>query len=458
MRRCAAANLRLRSLQCRRLSSRSSTSPAVVFLVAGEASGDVIGGRLMRALRNEYGGAIHFEGVGGDSMRAEGLASSLFPMSELSVAGFAEVLPSLPRIAARLVQTQRAVRRAQPHVVVGIDSKGFNLRLLRSLAHRRAAAGRNGIPAAPVLVQYVGPSAWAFGDADARAARLRGGVDELLALFRRAGVPATFVGHPALDDVAIGGEPPGTAAERAAEAAAFRREVGLSPCAQVLCLLPGSRAQEVRAMLPLLLRGAASLAERRRRGEALSSRWAGPIELVVPAAPGMRGEVDRIVLETLAARGTAGGGARCSVVGSGSRRAAFGAADVAIAACGTINLELAAAGVPQVAVYSTSWLTGFVIRRLLRPVLRHASLPNILAGRTLLTELLFEDCTPCRIAEEADFLLARPSLARAEAAQIRQLVLPSLRAVGDGGEPQLASRAAARALLRHLPEAQTCTL
>ena len=182
MRRCAAANLRLRSLQCRRLSSRSSTSPAVVFLVAGEASGDVIGGRLMRALRNEYGGAIHFEGVGGDSMRAEGLASSLFPMSELSVAGFAEVLPSLPRIAARLVQTQRAVRRAQPHVVVGIDSKGFNLRLLRSLAHRRAAAGRNGIPAAPVLVQYVGPSAWAFGDADARAARLRGGVDELLVL------------------------------------------------------------------------------------------------------------------------------------------------------------------------------------------------------------------------------------------------------------------------------------
>jgi len=96
-------------------------------------------------------------------------------------------------------------------------------------------------------------------------------------------------------------------------------------------------------------------------------------------------------------------------------------------ASGTINLELAAAGVPQVAVYSTSWLTGFVIRRLLRPVLRHASLPNILAGRTLLTELLFEDCTPCRIAEEADFLLARPSLARAEAAQIRQLVLPSLR-------------------------------
>mmetsp|Transcript_34561 Transcript_34561/g.111008 ORF Transcript_34561/g.111008 Transcript_34561/m.111008 type:complete len:207 (+) Transcript_34561:890-1510(+) len=206
-------------------------------------------------------------------------------------------------------------------------------------------------------------------------------------------------------------------------------------------------------MLPLLLRGAARLAERRRRGEALSSRWAGPIELVVPAAPGMRGEVDRIVLETLAAGGAAGGGARCSVVGSGSRRAAFGAADIAIAACGTVNLELAAAGVPQVAVYSTSWLTGFVIRRLLRPVLRHASLPNILAGRTLLTELLFEDCTPCRIAEEADFLLARPSLARAEAAQIRQLVLPSLRAVGDGGEPQPASRAAARALLRHLPEA-----
>jgi len=154
-----------------------------------------------------------------------------------------------------------------------------------------------------------------------------------------------------------------------------------------------------------------------------------------------------------AAGGAAGGGARCSVVGSGSRRAAFGAADIAIAACGTVNLELAAAGVPQVAVYSTSWLTGFVIRRLLRPVLRHASLPNILAGRTLLTELLFEDCTPCRIAEEADFLLARPSLARAEAAQIRQLVLPSLRAVGDGGEPQPASRAAARALLRHLPEA-----
>ena len=168
-----------------------------IFLCAGEPSGDAIGARLMAALRRESPQPVHFAGVGGARMEAEGLRS-IFPMADLSVMGFAEVLPALPRLAYRLWQTVRAARELGPRVVVGIDSKGFNLRLLSALARGRQPGHTAGHPA---LVQYVAPSAWAFADAPRRAAALCGRVDHLLALlpfepplFEDAGVRCTFVG------------------------------------------------------------------------------------------------------------------------------------------------------------------------------------------------------------------------------------------------------------------------
>ena len=145
----------------RSLTSASTRRSPLVFLCAGESSGDAIGGKLMRALRQEHGGPLRFAGIGGQAMQAEGL-QSLFPMEELSVMGFAEVLPRLPRLRARLHQAIASVRELQPRLVLGIDSKAFNLRLLRALAD--TPGGQQCAHTShqrPALVQYVAPSAWA---------------------------------------------------------------------------------------------------------------------------------------------------------------------------------------------------------------------------------------------------------------------------------------------------------
>lgn len=164
----------------------------------------------MRALRREHSGPLHFAGVGGPSMQAEGL-HSLFPMEELSVMGFAEVLPRLLSLRSRLHQSLAAVRELRPSVVLGIDSKAFCLRLLRALADERrekargsSSAGR-GSTRGPALIQYVAPSAWAFRDADQRAARLaETGLDELLLLLPFEAVRADVPSEPQTRGSALG--------------------------------------------------------------------------------------------------------------------------------------------------------------------------------------------------------------------------------------------------------------
>lgn len=207
-------------------------------------------------------------------------------------------------------------------------------------------------------------------------------------------------------------------------------------------------------MLPTLLRGSERTAALHGPGTCF----------VILAAPGVGDLVRQIASQVLGSigrpqRGVSGHASsdgcgrslRCVVVDADARDGAFACASLALAACGTVNIELAAAGVPQIAVFRTSWLTEWVIRKWIRPTIRHAALPNIVAGRQLVPELLFEQCTPDRIAEEACFALANPSLVAAEAEQLRRLVLPSMHARDAHGRPVPASQAAARALLPYLP-------
>jgi len=441
-------------------------------------------------------------------MQAEGL-HSVFPMSDLTVAGFVEVIPRLPRLAMRLFQTLRAVETNKPSIVVGIDSKGFNLRVLRALACRRASKSSCANPLIsnhseaapelsgvvhplPKLVQYVAPSAWAFSDAKRRASSLRGWLDHLLVLlpfekelFSGVGVPCTFVGHPALESTVLtdfsvqGANTPCTKTLRAMVGESFRKAHGFSPTSQMVCLLPGSRPQEVHTLLPLLLHAAARMESSQeilqQQDCAFSSR--GGIEFFILAAPGVRQLVNSIARRVLpeaahaaalphvCASGSDQNGAssavdwltagklRCAIVDAQSREDAFAASTLALAACGTVNIELAAAGVPQVAIYRTSHITSWIIRNWLRPVLRHATLPNILAGRTVIAELLFEQCTPERIAEEAIFILANPSVVASEVEQIRRLVLPKLQPHDSRGNALASSEVAARTLLKYLPKA-----
>ena len=422
----------------RRLCSRPRAPPPLVYLVAGEPSGDAIGAGLVRALRREYGAPLEFAGVGGDAMAAAGVRS-LFPMEELSVMGFAEVVTSLPRLAVRLRQTLGEIRQRRPRLVVGIDSKGFCLRLLRALAGERRAAPADAPPVS--LVQYAAPSVWAFRDADRRAAQLAGTVDELLLLlpfeerhWRDAGVRTTVVGHPAFEpEAAESAAPPIPAA------ADFRRAHGIADGGALLCLLPGSRQHEVAATLPPMLGAVALL--RAEGGDA------PPPRVVIPVAPKTRAAVESALRWS---------GEEATLVDSSERAGVYASAELAIACCGTVNVELALAGTPQLAVYRASALTAFVVRWLLRPVIRYATLPNVLAQLEgwerpeLIPELLFERCAARPIADAARDLLTRPALRDAQAAAMKR-ALPRLAVADASGAVVPPSTVAARALIRYLP-------
>lgn len=395
-----------------------------VFLVAGEPSGDKIGSHLMRALRAESNRQVTFHGVGGPHMQIEGL-QSIFPMEDLSVMGFGEVFLALPRLLLRLRQTIQSARASQPDVVVGIDSKGFCLRVLRALASDRIETKRSRSrgSVSPLLVQYVAPSAWAFRDAHARAAKLAGVVDHLLLLlpfeehlYEAAGVPCTFVGHPSFED---DGEAWWDRAHEHAssEAAALREAHNVGVTTPVLTLLPGSRPAEVRATLPPMLAAletiaaSPSLDQHGRRG-------AGRLSAFIPTTEGLRALVKE-VLDKHRSR------ALCvHIIDQNQRRAAYHGSCLALACCGTVNVELALASTPQVVVWRSSLLTHLIIQKMLRPTVVHASLPNILLheSRTntvcgpavqepLIPECLMDECSPEHIATAAHRLLEHPGVA-----------------------------------------------
>ena len=303
----------------------AATEGPLVFLVAGEPSGDELGARLMAAIEQRR--RVRFAGVGGPLMEARGL-SSLFPMAELSVMGLAEVVPHLPKLIRRLSQTAAAVRQCRPAVLLTIDSPGFNFRLAKRLKGA-------GVP----IVHYVAPSVWAWRPGRARA--VAGYLDHLMALlpfeppyFEAEGLATTFVGHPVLEDGLDG------IVERG-DGEGFRRRHRIPPGATVLCVLPGSRRSETGRLLPVFARTLGLLKEQ-----------FADLYAVVPT-------VDTVADEVTAA--AAGWPVPAVVIAAASEKAAaFAAADVALAASGTVALELAVAGVPAVIAYRVHPLTGWL--------------------------------------------------------------------------------------------------
>ena len=205
----------------------------LIYLIAGEQSGDTLGARLMRAIAASRPD-IEFAGIGGAAMADAGLAS-LFPMRDLALMGLLEVLPRLRQLSGRLRQTVADIAARRPDVVVTIDSPGFTLRVLRAIA-----------PSGVKRAHYVAPQVWAWREH--RVKHYPGLWDRLLCLlpfepafFARHGLAATFVGHPVLESGADTGD-----------AARFRARHGLTPDARSLIVMPGSRRTEVSRMLPLL--------------------------------------------------------------------------------------------------------------------------------------------------------------------------------------------------------------
>jgi len=377
-----------------------------VFLVAGEPSGDRLGGAVMaglRALRPD----VTFDGIGGETMAAEGLRSR-FPMSDLSVMGLVEVLGRYRLLRRRLDETIQAVLDSRPDILLTIDSPDFGLRVAKAV--KQAGAGVH-------CVHYVAPTIWAWRSG--RARKLRGVVDQLLALFpfepplwEAQGVPCDFVGHPVV------AEPVATQAE----AEAFRGAFGLGDAPLVLAL-PGSRRSEVERLAP-------------RFGEALGRLVAARpgTRIVLPAATPVADLVKEV---------TASWSVKPVVLvprpdplAQSMKRAAFKAADVALAASGTVSLELAASGTPMVIAYDMAWLSWQVLTRMVR--LETVTLVNIVSGTRAVPEFLGPACRPGPIAEALARVMEAPG-AQAEAMRL------TMERLGQGGEPP--GLRAARAIL-----------
>lgn len=355
-------------------------------MIAGEPSGDRLGGALMAGLR-ELRPDAEFSGVGGDAMAEQGLAS-LFPMSDLSVMGLAEVLPKLRLLRTRIAQTAAAISRAAPDIVITIDSPDFCLRVLKQARRVR--------PALPV-VHYVAPSVWAWRPK--RAARMAPLVDHVLALLpfeppymHAAGMSCDFVGHPVV------AEPRPSAAEIAQLRAGHDGPLVLA--------LPGSRRGEISRLAP-------------RFGQALALALPENARVVVPTvraqADFMRAQVRQWPVKAEVLEDSA------------AKRAAFGAADLALAASGTVSLELAASDTPMIIAYDVAPLTRFLAARMIK--LDTVTLVNLVSDTRSIPEFLGRDCEPNRIAAALKHLLGDAD-ARARQHQAMALTMERL---GKGG-------------------------
>ncbi len=385
-------------------------NPPLVFLIAGEPSGDAIGARLMVALRNHHGADIRFAGLGGDAMISEGL-NSLFPISDISIMGLLEILPRLSLVLRRIRETVALIRELKPDIVVTIDSPGFCFRVWRRLG-----------AAAPPLMHYVAPTVWAWRPE--RAQKFADAVQHLLALlpfeppyFEKVGLPCTFVGHPVLESGADQGD-----------GAAFRARHGIAADARVMGVLPGSRRGEVsRLMDPF----GATVRQ-------LTEIHPG-LRIVVPTVPSVADLVQSKVADWP--------GEVIIAPEMDQKYDAMAACDVALAASGTVALELGMAGVPMVIGYRLNALTGLVVRRLVKA--KYVCLINLLLDREAVPELLLAECREERITPAIDRLLRDP---QARANQIAASARAIARLDAGGAVP---SDRAAQAVLEMIFKKET---
>ena len=360
----------------------SELRPLTIHLVAGEESGDALGAALMRALCERAPG-IRFGGLGGRAMAEQGIASP-FDIHELSIIGFGAVLRQLPRILRRIRQTADAVIAARPDALVIIDSPDFT--------HRVARRVRKAAPDIPII-NYAPPSVWAWRPWRARA--MRRYIDEVLAIlpfepdaFARLGGPhCTYVGHPLAERLG----------ELRASAEEGRRRLSDPP---LVLVLPGSRRGEISRLAATF-------------GEAIAqvSAQSGPLELVLPTLPHIAGQV-REATENWAVRPRI-------VTATGEKYAAFRTARAALAASGTVTLELALAQVPMVAAYRISGWEAPLFRAL--QITDTVILPNLVLGEAAVTELVQEDCTTEAISAGLLALLADTPERRRQVAALARL-------------------------------------
>ncbi len=346
----------------------------VIFLIAGEASGDQLGAELMASLKGLH--PVRFAGIGGERMKAQGLIS-LFPMEELSIMGVFGILRTLPRLLQRLRLTVATIVEMKPDVVVTIDAPEFSFRVMKRL-HKLSTR--------PRLIHYVAPTVWAWRPG--RARKVSQFLDHLLCLypfeppyFEKYGLKSTFAGHPVAQETFQKGP----------------RDPNL------LCVLPGSRRSEVDMLLPIF-----------KETVRLLKADFPKIKVVIPTLP---------AVESLVRQGSENWPCDVQIlVGEAARKDVFQTASVALAASGTVALHLSAAHLPCVIAYKIGVISGWIAKALLKTP--WVCMVNILLNRNAIPEYLQQDCTPEKLASAVGHLLKdQDARTRQEQAMIEAIAL-----------------------------------
>lgn len=380
------------------------TAPLRIFIVAGEASGDLLGASLMLALK-DMKQDIEFRGVGGQAMTEAGLRS-LFPMEELSVMGVFEVLPRLFNILVRIRETAKAVLDFKPDALITIDSPDFCFRVARQVKKKD--------PRIP-CIHYVAPSVWAWRAG--RAKTVARFLDHLLTLlpfeppyFTAHGLGATFVGHPIVEKMSQRGD-----GDR------FRRKYDVKPQQPMLCVLPGSRMSELNRLLPKFSE-TVEIILRHRPDTAI----------VIPTLPHLKAHIESFFI---------GKGINPIVTDDVAEKFdCFSASQAALAASGTVTLELALCDTPHIVAYRLGAVSAWLAKRLIKTP--YVNLINIILQRPVVPELLLERCEP-EFLSEAILKLMNDREARAgQMTDFRQALI----ALGLG-DPSTPGRKAATAVL-----------
>lgn len=350
----------------------ASENYPLVWLIAGEPSGDLIGARLVAALREATGNRIRIAGVGGEAMAEEGL-KSLFPISDIAVMGLVEIIPRIPLIKKRMRETIARIKQDRPALVVSIDVPGFCYDVWKGLRDTDIS-----------LVHYVAPTVWAWRPD--RAKKFAAELDHLMALlpfeppyFEREGLDCTFVGHPVLEGGADKGD-----------GAGFRRKHDIPESGTAICVLPGSRRGEIKRLAGAFREAAAPIVDRDP-----------DTVFVFPTVSYMRAYVAELVADWPA---------RTVVVGSIQEKFdAMRACNAAMAASGTVSLELAMAGVPHLIAYRMNRLTVKIVKMLHGPNQKYVNLVNILLDREAVPEFVQECCRSDLIGDKLTDLLENPA-------------------------------------------------
>jgi lipid-A-disaccharide synthase len=374
-----------------------------IYIIAGEASGDIYGAKLMDALRT-HDPKIEFNGIGGDKMIAAGL-SSLFPMQEISIMGFLEVLPHAVNLLNRIDETVTEIEKLQPDIVITIDSPGFCCRVAKQL--RKSGTNAK-------LVHYVAPTVWAYKPG--RAQKFANLFDHLLVIlpfeppyFEAVNLPCTYIGHP-ITETKI---PSGTSES-------FRKKHKIDDDEKIVCIMPGSRNTELKKLLPEFLNAAKLLSENHK------------LRIIIPTIPHLADKVRQVV-----------GKQNINAIildNDQNKLTAFKAADIALVKSGTGTFEVALAGCPMVVAYKTSWLSYRIIKSLVK--IRFANLINLILDKEVIPELLQYDCNAANIAKHLEELLSSKKKRDQQVTSCKSV----LKTLGLG-QKQTPSEKAAKAIL-----------